>query len=62
MIAILKLMILASMRLRCRIWTAGRRIGRGLASDDEKGQKSGLFSSPPLHEPGGVLSLGADYA
>jgi hypothetical protein len=55
-------MILASMRLRCRIWIAGRRIGRGLASDDEKGQKSGLFSSPPLHEPGGVLSLGADYA
>jgi hypothetical protein len=37
-------------------------MGRGLASDAKKGQKFGLFSSPPFNKPGGVLSLGADYA
>jgi hypothetical protein len=34
-----------------------RRIGRWLALDAKKGQKSGLFSSPPLLGAGGVLSL-----
>jgi hypothetical protein len=62
MIAILKLMILTSMRSKFRNWITGRRMGRGLASDAKKGQKFGLFSSPPFNKPGGVLSLGADYA
>jgi hypothetical protein len=39
-----------------------RRIGAGLAHCAKKGQKSGLFSSPPFLDAGGVLSLGADYA
>jgi hypothetical protein len=39
-----------------------RRIASGLAHCAKKGQKSGLFSSPPFLDAGGVLSLEADYA